>query len=64
MEPQARRTKAVFVVSMIIGLAAAQRAASNMRSVDFVLLFASGLVFGVGLMGLVQALRAQRPGSH
>jgi len=39
---------------MVIGLIAAQRAAPRVRAVDFVLLFASGVAFGVSLMGLIQ----------
>jgi hypothetical protein len=62
MEPPMRRHAAVFVVPMIVGLVAAQRAAPHVRTVDFLLLFASGVVFGVGLVGLVQALRQSRSG--
>jgi hypothetical protein len=60
MESPARRKAAVFIVPMIVGLAAAQRAAPHVRTVDFLLLFASGVVFGVSLMGLIQMLRARR----
>jgi hypothetical protein len=60
MESPARRQAAVFVVPMIVGLVAAQRAAAHVRTVDFLLLFASGVVFGVTLMGLIQLLRARR----
>jgi hypothetical protein len=48
---------------MLVGLLAAQRAASHVRTVDFLLLFAGGVAFGVGLMGLILLLRARRPGS-
>jgi hypothetical protein len=61
MESPARRQAAIFVVPMIVGLVAAQRAALHVRAVDFLLVFASGVVFGVGLMGLIQMLRARRP---
>ena len=60
MASPARRHAAVFVVPMMVGLLAAQRAASHVRAVDFLLLFASGVVFGVSLMGLIQILRARR----
>ena len=63
MESSTRRRAAVFVVPMIVGLVAAQRAAPHVRTVDFLLLFASGVLFGVSLMALVQVLRAQRPRS-
>jgi hypothetical protein len=49
-----RRRFAVFVAPMIIGLIAAQRAAPRVRAVDFLLLFAGGVAFGVSLMGLIQ----------
>ena len=55
-----RTAPAVFVVPMIVGLVTAQRAAPHVRMVDFLLLFASGVVFGVSLMGIIQALRARR----
>jgi hypothetical protein len=61
MESPARRRAVVFVVPMIVGLVAAQRAAPHVRTVDFLLLFASGVVFGVSLMGLIQMLRARVP---
>jgi hypothetical protein len=58
METLRRRHAAVFVVPMIVGLVTAQRAVPH--TVDFLLLFASGVVFGVSLMGLIQVLRAGR----
>lgn len=60
MESPARRQAVVVVVPMIVGLVAAQRAAPHVRTVDILLLFASGVVFGVSLMGLIQMLRARR----
>jgi hypothetical protein len=44
---------------MIIGLVSAQRVAPNVRTVDFLLLFASGVIFGVSLMGLIQVWKAR-----
>lgn len=60
MEVSPRRRPAVSVVPMLIGLLAAQRAAPHVRTVDFVLLFAGGIAFGVSLMGLIQLLRERR----
>lgn len=57
-----RRQAAVSVVPMLVGLLAAQRAAPHVRTVDFVLLFAGGVAFGVSLMGLIQLLRGRRSG--
>lgn len=56
----ATRRASVLVVPMIVGLVAAQRAAPHVRLVDFLLLFASGVLFGVSLMGLIQVLRPSR----
>ena len=54
MDKPPRRRFAVFAAPMIIGLITAQRAAPRVRAVDFLLLFASGVAYGVGLMGLIQ----------
>ena len=60
MERPTRRRAAVFAVLMIVGLVSAQRAAPHVRTVDVVQLFASGVLFGVSLMRLIQVLRAGR----
>jgi hypothetical protein len=60
MEQLKRRHAGVFVLPMIVGLVTAQRAAPHVRTVDFLLLFASGIIFGVSLMGLIQILRPRR----
>ena len=56
-----RRRTAVFVLPMIIALVARRRAVAQMRTVDFLLVFASGVLFGVGLLGLIRALRGRGP---
>jgi hypothetical protein len=63
MDAPPRRRAAVSVVPMLVGLLAAQRAAPHVRTVDFLLLFAGGVAFGVSLMGLIQLVRARRSGS-
>ena len=63
MEATPRRRAVVSVVPILVGLLAAQRAAPHVRTVDFLLLFAGGVAFGVGLMGLIHMLRARRSGS-
>jgi hypothetical protein len=55
-----RRHAAVFVIPLIIGLVSARQVVPHMRTVDFLTLFASGALFGVGLMGVIQALRSGR----
>jgi hypothetical protein len=54
MDKPSRRRLAVFAGPLIIGLVSATRAAPRVRAVDFLLIFASGVIFGVTLMGLVQ----------
>ena len=63
MDAPTRKRAVVFVVPMIVGLVTAQRAALHVRLVDFLLLFASGVVFGVSLMGVIQSLRPPRQSS-
>jgi putative effector of murein hydrolase LrgA (UPF0299 family) len=60
VETLRRRHLAIFVVPMIVGLVTAQRAIPHVRTVDFLVLFASGVIFGVSLMGLIQAFRTGR----
>jgi hypothetical protein len=60
MEAPPRRRAAASAVPMLIGLLAAQRAAPHVRTVDFILLFAGGIAFGVSLMGLIQVFRERR----
>ena len=59
MDTPSRRRLAVYAIPMVIGLVTAQRAAPHVRAVDFLLLFASGVIFGVSLMGLIQVWRAR-----
>ena len=61
-EKPTRRHFAVFVAAMLVGLIAAQKAAPRVRSVDFLLIFAAGVIFGVSLMGLVKAWKARGKG--
>jgi hypothetical protein len=53
-----RRRAAVFAVPMIIALVTARQVAPAVRTVDFLLIFAAGAVFGVTLVGIIRALRA------
>ena len=63
MDSPDRRRTAVFVAPLILTLVMAQQAAPRVRAVDFLLVFASGVIFGVSLMGLIQFLRAGRRGT-
>jgi hypothetical protein len=56
-EPRARRA-AVFAAPLVISLVSAQRAAPHVRTVDFLLLFAAGALFSVGVMGVIRVLRS------
>jgi hypothetical protein len=58
MDTPSRRRLAIYAIPLIVTLVAAQRAAPHVRTVDFLLLFASGAVFGVSLMGLIQVWKA------
>jgi hypothetical protein len=58
MDQPSRRRLGTFAIPLIITVVAARQAAPHVRAVDFLLLFASGVVFGVSLMGLIQAWKA------
>jgi hypothetical protein len=55
----ARRRAVVFAIPMIIALAAGRQVVPHVRTVDFLLIFAAGAVFGVTLVGVIRALRAR-----
>ena len=59
MEIVTRRHAAVFAAPLIVGLATARQAATNVRLVDFLLLFASVALFEIGLTGLIRVLRGR-----
>jgi hypothetical protein len=54
MDKPTRGRLAVFAGPLVVALVSAVRAAPHVRAVDFLLIFASGVVFGVSLMGLIR----------
>ena len=52
-----RRRAVVFVIPLIVALVAASRIGRDMRTVDFLQIFAAGSLTGVSLMGLIQTLK-------
>lgn len=56
MDPRRRRA-AVFAVPMVIVFVAAQRVGHAMRTVDFLTVFAAGMIFGITLAGVIRSLR-------
>jgi hypothetical protein len=60
MDALGRRRPVFSIVPLLFGLLVAQRAAANVRAVDFVTIFAGGVLLGVGLVGLVSGLREKR----
>lgn len=59
MDQPSRRRLAVFAIPLVTAFLMARRATPNVRAVDFLLLFASGVIFGVTLMGLIQMWKRQ-----
>ena len=59
MERSARGRTMPFAMALVLGLATSLRLAGSMRAVDFLQVFASGALFGVGLVGLIQMLRSR-----
>lgn len=54
-----RRRAVVFVIPLILALVAGRRVAENVRTVDYVTILAIGMVIGVSLVSLIQALKAK-----
>jgi len=60
MDASARRRPVFYIVPVLFGLLVAQRAAANVRTVDFVTIFAGGILLGVGLVGLMRGLKGKQ----
>lgn len=54
------RRWAVFLPALVLGLTGALRAIPHVRAVDAVSLFAGGMAFGVGVVGVVKLVRGAR----
>jgi hypothetical protein len=54
------RRPLMHIVPVLFGLLAAQRGAVNVRTVDFLMIFAGGILLGVGVVGLARGLRETR----
>ncbi len=59
MDKPDRRRAAAFVVPLLFGVLTAARAAGRVRGVDFVALFGAGVLFGIGVTGLVRFFRVR-----
>ena len=52
-----RRRAVVFVVPLVLAFVTASRIGRDIRTVDFLQIFATGTLTGVSLMGLIQTLK-------
>jgi len=52
------------MIPMIIALVLARRLVQDIRLGDFLLVFAAGTVFGVTLLGLIQAVKPPGPAAR
>jgi hypothetical protein len=59
-EKRKRGGIALLVIPLLAAIAAASRGGANMRTVDFIRVFASGMCFGVVLMGVMQFIRERK----
>jgi len=50
----------MFIVTVLLGLLIAQRAAVHVRTVDFLAIFAGGVLLGVGVVGLARGMKERR----
>jgi len=56
--PDRLRT-AVFVVPLILAVIMVQRVAEGVRTVDFVQIFACGMIVGISLVGIIRMLKSK-----
>ena len=54
---RSRRKPVVFVVPLVLALAAASQIGHDVRTVEFLQIFATGALTGVSLMGLIATLK-------
>ena len=59
MERSVRGRTMTFAMALVLGITVCLRVAATIRAVDFLQIFASGALFGVGLTGLIQTLRTR-----
>ncbi|HEX7078365.1 MAG TPA: hypothetical protein VF363_08085 [Candidatus Eisenbacteria bacterium] len=59
MNSNVRGRAGIFAIPMILAFVAARHAAPSIRTVDFLVVFAAGAVFGATLFGLIRAIRAR-----
>jgi hypothetical protein len=50
----------IFTMALLLGVSVCLRVSSTIRAVDFLQIFGCGMLFGVGLMGLITTLRERR----
>jgi predicted membrane channel-forming protein YqfA (hemolysin III family) len=58
--PASARRGMTFIVPVLLGLLLAQRAAANVRTVDFLTIFAGGVLLCVGVVGSARGIRETR----
>ncbi len=59
MDAPNRRRAAVFVVPLILAIIMTQRIAENVRTVDFLQIFACGMIVGLSLAGIIRMLKTK-----
>ena len=59
MERKTRGRTMLFLMCLLFSLSGILRVGATVRGVDFLQIFASGALFGVGLTGLIRMLRAR-----
>ena len=59
MDTPDRRRTVVFLVPLIIAPLLIRSAAENVRTVDFVQIFACGMIVGISLVGIIRMLKSK-----
>ena len=59
MDSPDRRRAVIFIAPLLIALIGASRVAGEIRTVDFLQVFAAGMITGISLAGIIRMLKAK-----
>ena len=59
MDSPDRRRAVIFIAPLLIAFIGASRVAGEIRTVDFLQVFAAGMITGISLAGIIRMLKAK-----
>lgn len=59
MDSSSRARAVVFIAPLLVAFIGASRVAGEIRTVDFLQVFAAGMITGISLAGIIRMLKAK-----